>query len=151
MMRAGASVVLGYVVMFVVVFATFTLAYLVLGPEGSFQPGSYEVSGAWIIVSIVLSIAAAVLGGLACAVVAKSPTPPKVLAGIVLVLGLIMAVPVLTQSDVEQKARSGEVGNLEAMQNAAQPGWIALLNPVLGAVGVLVGAGLKRRGGGNVA
>ncbi len=151
MMRAIGSVILGYVVMFVVVFVTFTLAYLVLGTEGSFQTGSYEVSGIWILISIVFGFVAAALGGLVCASVAKSPTPPKVLAGIVLVLGLIMAVPVLNQSDVEPKARSGEVGNIEAMQNAVQPGWIALLNPVLGAVGVLVGAGLRRRGGGPVA
>jgi hypothetical protein len=33
---------------------------------------------------------------------------------------------------------------MEAMQNAKQPAWIVLLNPLLGAAGVLVGARLKR-------
>jgi hypothetical protein len=33
------------------------------------------------------------------------------------------------------------------MDNVEQPIWIALLNPLIGAVGVLAGARLKNRGG----
>ncbi len=152
--RAIGSVILGYLVMFAVVFVTFSLAYMAMGVDGAFRPGTYEVSGIWIVTSIVLGFVAAVLGGLVCGAIARSATPPKVLAAVVLVLGLILAVPVLTRSgEAETKPRSAEVGTMEAMQEAVQPVWIALLNPVLGAVGVLVGAGLRKpqgRGGEEV-
>jgi uncharacterized membrane protein YeaQ/YmgE (transglycosylase-associated protein family) len=121
----------------------FTIAYLLMGTEGAFQPDSYDVSGLWLATSIVLGLIAAVAGGFVCAAVAKSATPPNVLALVVVLLGLAMAVPALTKSAAPQ-ARTGDVGNTEAMQNAKQPAWIVLLNPLLGAVGVLVGARLKR-------
>jgi len=140
MARAIGSVVLGYVVMAVAVFATFSIAYLVLGPDGSFKPGTYQVSGLWLVVSIVLSFAAAVVGGCVCAAVARTPTPPKVLAGIVLVLGLVLAIPAMMRESGEPVPRPESVGNVEAMQNAEQPLWITLLNPLIGAAGVMVGA-----------
>lgn len=145
MLRAIGSVILGYLAMAVTVFVSFSIAYLLMGTEGAFQPGSYDVSVLWIVVSIVLSFAAAVLGGFVCVTVAKGPTPPKVLAGIVLVLGLALAVPALTQGDNESLSRPENVGNVEAMQNANQPTWIALLNPFIGAAGVLVGARRRKR------
>jgi hypothetical protein len=38
----------------------------------------------------------------------------------------------------------GAVANMEAMQKARTPGWVALMNPLIGAVGVMVGAGLRQ-------
>lgn len=146
MARAIGSVVLGYLVMFVTVFATLSIAYLLAGTEGAFMPGSYEVSTLWIVLSMILSFAAAVLGGFVCATVAKASTPPKVLAGIVLFLGLALAVPTLRRSDLESTPRTESVGNIEAMQNARQPAWIALLNPLIGAAGVLVGMQRRKSG-----
>ena len=70
--RAIVSVVLGYVMMAATVFFTFTAAYLIMGADGSFKPGTYEVSALWLIVSFVLSFVAAVLGGYVCALIAKS-------------------------------------------------------------------------------
>ncbi|MGD8700219.1 MAG: hypothetical protein PVJ43_13065 [Gemmatimonadales bacterium] len=140
MVRAIGSVVLGYVVMAVAVFATFSVAYLLLGADGSFKPGTYDVSTLWLVVSIVLSFGAAVLGGFVCAAVAKRSKPPKVLAAIVLVLGLALAMPTLTGGDGDPMPRPDDVDNVEAMQNAVQPLWITLLNPLIGAAGVLVGA-----------
>ncbi len=66
---------------------------------------------------------------------------PNILIGIVIVLGVVFAIPVLTGStDVATTARPDTVTMMEAMSNARQPTWIALLNPLLGAVGVLLGA-----------
>jgi hypothetical protein len=67
------------------------------------------------------------------------------LAGLVLVLGIIFAIPVLTApADEAPQARTGDVGNTEAMQNARQPDWLVILNPLLGATGVLIGARFNR-------
>jgi hypothetical protein len=97
----------------------------------------------WVVVSIVLSLFAAVAGGLVCAIVAKSPWGPKALAALVIVLGLALAVPVLTAGP-PTATRGPEVSNTEAMMNARQPVWLALVNPFIGAIGVLLGARFKR-------
>lgn len=139
MVRAVAGVLLGYVTMAVLVFTTFTTAYLGMGTDQAFCPGSYDPSPLWTAVSFVLGFVAAVVGGYACARVSRLPKPPLVLAGLVIVLGLLSAIPHLTATD-EPKSRSGDVSNMEAMMNAHQPAWVALLNPFIGAAGVLVGS-----------
>jgi hypothetical protein len=145
MLRAIAGVVLGYLTMAVLVFVLFTAAYLAMGVDGAFRPGSYDVSDAWIAMSVVVSLGAAIAGGFVCAAVSRLPKPPLVLALLALVLGVLSAIPHLTAEAGEPKERTGDVSNVDAMMAAKQPVWIALANPILGAAGVLVGARLKRR------
>lgn len=142
--RAILSVVVGYVTMFAAIFLTFSGLYLLLGQDLSFRPGSYEPSVLWTVVSFALGIGAAVLGGYTCARIARTVTPPKVLAGVVLVIGLLSAVPILMTVTPPAEARTGEVGNLDAMMKAKQPAWVALANPLVGLAGVLLGARLRR-------
>ncbi len=124
------------------VFVTFSLMYLILGTDDAFQPGSYDVSGGWVLGSIVLGLLAAIAGGRACTAIARKAGTPKVLALAVLVLGILMAIPVLTGGG-EAMMREGEVAMMDAFSQARQPAWIALLNPFIGAIGVLIGARLK--------
>ncbi len=146
MARTVLGVVVGYVVMAVFVMVAFTAAYWILGSEAAFQRGSYQVTGLWIGLSFALGFAGALIGGCVCSVIARNRRAPMALAGFVLVLGLILAVPVLQVPEAaRQRVREAEVGNFEAMQNAVQPGWVAVLNPFVGALGVVVGAGLRRR------
>ena len=70
MLRTIGAVLLGYIVMFVVVFVLMTGAYLGLGAERAFRPPSYEVSGLWTMLSIFIGLAAAVGGDI---VAARSP------------------------------------------------------------------------------
>ena len=141
--RNIAGVVIGYVVMFVVVMTTFTVAYIALGTERSFKPGSYEVTGMWIAVSIILSIAAAILGGFVAAKVGKGRRAASSLAVVVVVLGVILAIPTLDAPPTDEP-RTGEVGNADAMMKAQQPPAISFLNPVVGALGVMVGGRFKK-------
>jgi ABC-type uncharacterized transport system permease subunit len=141
MVRSIVAVVVGYIVLALCIFISFSLLYLMLGADGSFQAGSYRVSMTWLAASLVLGLIAAILAGFVCARVAQNSKVPLVLAGIVLVLGILFAIPVITSTT--DPVRDTNVGNLEAMQNAKQPGWIALLNPVLGAVGIAIGARLS--------
>ena len=145
MARSIGGVVAGYVCMALFVFATFSITYLAMGADGAFQAGSYEVSTLWIVVSFALSVGAAVVGGFVCATIAKNMTACYVLAGIVLVLGLLMTIPVLTGGyEGMPEVRDGSVGNFEAMQYARQPAWIALLNPIIGAGGIVFGGRMKK-------
>ena len=142
--RAIVSVVVGYVVMFATIFLAFTGLYLLLGQDLSFRPDTYEPSLLWTVVSFALGMGAAVLAGYVCARIARTTTPPKVLAGMVLVIGLLSAIPVLMAATTPAVARTGEVGNMDAMMKAKQPAWVAVANPFVGLVGVLLGARLWR-------
>lgn len=144
MLRGIAGVIVGYIAMFAVVFVCLTAAYLLMGTENVFLPGSFVAGMPWMIIMVVVSIIAAVVGGLVCAKVAGGPTAPKVLAVLVFVLGLAMAVGTMGDNKAAVP-RAGNVSNFEAMQNAKEPQWFKFANPLIGAIGVLAGAGLAKR------
>lgn len=145
MVRNILGVVLGYVAMFAFVFISFTVLYLILGADGSFESGTYEVSIVWIIMSFILGLAAAVLGGYLCVLISKNNKAVLVLAALVLIFGIAMAIPALGESanDVYEM-RKNDVSNMEAMQNAKQPAYMLILNPIIGALGVFAGSKLKK-------
>lgn len=145
MVRKIMGVIVGYVEMIAFVLISFFVLYLILGTEGSFEAGTYEVSPVWIVMSIILGLIAAVLGGYFCTLIARSKKPAIVLAGIVWLLSIIMAIPSLGATDEEIiKKRGTDVSNGEAMQNAKQPVALLLLNPFIGALGVLAGSKMNK-------
>ncbi len=145
MWRAIGGVVLGYVAMFVTVFVALTVAYLAMGTDRAFQPGSYEVTGLWLSVHMPIALVAAIAGGFVCAAVARGGQATVWLAGLVLVLGLAMAVPVMMGAGPEPQPRTADVGNFQAMAQARQPAWVAVVTPLIGAAGVWLGGRLKGR------
>ena len=147
MARSIIGVIVGYLTMGVFIFGSFTAAYLSMGADGAFQPGNYDPSTLWLVISFLLGLIAAVAGGLVCRLVAPTMTAVYVLAAIALVLGLVLAVPVMTADRSDIGPRTGDVPNLEAMSKAHTPVWVALLNPLIGAAGIVVGGMLieKRR------
>lgn len=144
MLKTIGGVVGGYVAMFLIVFVSFSLAFLALGPDGAFQPGTYDVTPVWLIVSFVLAFIAAVIGGFVSVTISDDPKVPRALAIVVIVIGLISAIQTMN-ADPVAASRGADVGNLAAMMNATQPTWVALLNPIIGVIGVMLGARLKRQ------
>lgn len=144
MMRTVAAVIVGYLAMALVIFATFSAAYLAMGADAAFKPGSYDVTMLWIVVSFVLGFLAALVAGNVAASISTSSRAPQVLAGAVLVITMLAALPELTSKEAP-KPRTGNVSNMAAMQSARNPVWFALLIPITGAFGVLIGAGIRRR------
>ena len=144
MTRTVVSVILGYVVMFVIVFVTLTASYLVLGMEKTFQPGTFNVTPLWIFVMLVFSLLAAIVGGKVCRMISNRKIASALLVALVVVLGLVSAVPALYA--VEGNAvRTGDVSNLQAMMNAKEPKWVSVLLPVIGVIGVLIGGRTKEK------
>lgn len=141
--RMIAGVALGYVVMAVAVLATFMLAYLVMGANRAFQTDSYEASRLWLVVSTLLGLAAAVLGGWVAVRIGRTHRTAAVLAVAVVVLGVVLALPTLNAPRTDE-VRTGEVGNMEAMMKAQQPPVVSILNPIIGGIGVMIGARLRR-------
>ena len=145
MARKIIGVVAGYIAMAALIFILFTTLYLILGAEGAFQPGNYQASTTWLVLSTILGLIAAVIGGLVCVIIAKDHKAAIWLAGLVLVLGIILAIPGLNAPEAEtNKVREGNVDNMEAMQNAKQPPIALILNPIIGAIGVMAGSRLKK-------
>ena len=144
MIRSILAVIAGYVAIFLFIFVLFTALYFLLGANASFKPGSYQPSILWLALSTPLAFVAAGIGGYLCAALSRGKRVPLALAALVLVLGVIFAVPMLMEPDMNA-VRASDVSNIEAMQKAKEPASVALTNPFLGAAGVLVGGRLRRK------
>lgn len=143
MLRRILGVIGGYVFIVAFIMGTFTALYAILGADGAYEPGTYVVSMSWIIPTFILSFVAAVAGGWICFLISRSLGSVTVFAGIVLVLGLVLAV-MQASADTVIELREGAVSNSEAMQKSIQPLWVAIANPVVGAMGILIGGRLKK-------
>lgn len=144
MIRAILGVILGYLVMVVIVFCTFTASYLLLGADRTFQEGSFQVTGLWLAVSLTLSFLAAIAGGKVCRVVGGGLLAVLGLVALVVVLGGISAIyEILAAAGSAPVARVGSTSNLQAMMNVKEPVSVALVLPIIGAVGVLIGGRKK--------
>jgi len=146
MLKKVLAVFAGYLTMLVFIFAVFTGLYLAIGPDRAFEPGTYEVSMLWLVLSLTLSLVAAILGGYVCAVVGNSSAAVRSLAILVVALGILSAWPALDPAkDPRPNVRTAEVPTMEALMTLRQPPWVAMSLPFIGAVGILIGAARVRR------
>ena len=143
MLRSFLGVIVGYAVLSVFFFAIFTGAYFLLGVERIFQPDSYAVSTLWLVLSAAISLFGSILAGYVCAAISRSQLTCRVFAWIVLIVLILFCLPKLR--DPTPHVRAGEISNMEAMELTQMPVWMHLLNPILGAAGVLLGARMKVR------
>jgi hypothetical protein len=143
MIRGILGVIFGYVALFIVTFITLSATYMTLGAERSFQPGNYMLSPLWLFITSIFALAAAVVGGKVCRVVAGRGWAVFVMAVSALLLGLLAAIPVLFGAE-GTAARTGEITMLEAIVSQKAPAWYALLSPFLSAGGVFIGGKKKK-------
>ena len=142
MIRFIVAIVIGYVVMLLVVIGVFAAASPLVGVDRLFEPGSYQAGRGWIVLSLGIALVAAMTAGSLCARIAPATAAPLWLAAVVLVLGGLMAIPALTSEGASRGGpRPPGITMSDAMAHAEQPLWVALLNPLVGAAGVLIGAG----------
>jgi hypothetical protein len=141
MLRSIVGMIVGYAVLFVFVLVIFTGAFFVLGVERIFQPDSYEVTPLWMVFSAAISLGGSVLAGYVCAAISKSRQTCELFALIIFVVLILFCIPKLR--DRMPHVRAGEVSSMDAMRLTQMPVWMHVLNPFLGALGVLLGAGKK--------
>ena len=142
MLKSIVGVIVGYVAMFAVAFVAYTAAYLGLGPDRAFEPGTYALSGTCVGLMIAITFISGLIGGLTCAAISKSRTTGLVFALIVFVLGFVFELPnIMNHTPV---ARAGDVSNMEAMGKAKPPVWLLFLNPFLGGAAVFMGTRMKK-------
>ncbi|MBK7707669.1 MAG: hypothetical protein IPN69_06435 [Acidobacteria bacterium] len=138
MARNILAVVIGYISIFFFVFVTFTLLYLALGPTQTFVPGTFDVTMTWVVPSVALSIFCGIAGGFICAKIGADSRAVTWLAVTVFVLGILMALPMIFSAP-PSGIRDNNLANMEAMMQARQPLWVAVVNPIIGALSVLIG------------
>jgi len=137
-MKGLLAILAGYFAMALTVFALLMLAYAVLGVNGSFKPGTYDVSLIWSIVMLIVGVGSALLGGWICRKISDHTNTVKILAVVVIVLGILSAIPSFTVP-IPTDVRPDNVSSMDAMMKAITPKWVTIANIVIGAVGVLVG------------
>jgi len=135
--------VAGYLAMAIFIMATFYAAFPILGMDRLFAPGTYDASAVWIALSFVLGLAGAFLGGWVASSVGGKSYAVHVLAGMVLLFGILSALAAPNQDEPRGGARGADATMTDAMNYARQPLWITLVNPLLGVAGVLI-AGRRR-------
>ncbi|HUF03121.1 MAG TPA: hypothetical protein VMM38_03005 [Aridibacter sp.] len=136
------GVIAGYAAIVAFIFISFSILYFAIGADLAYEQGTYNVSLLWIVASAVLGLIAAVIGGYICKRISGSAGTVKVFAGLVLLVGLTIGLTQAFSSPASQEPRTSEVSIMEATQKSVQPVWVALLNPFLGAIGILAGGSL---------
>ena len=144
--RAIAGVIVGYIVMVIGVFVTLSLAWWVLKADGAFlEAPSWEPSMTWTVTSLVLGLVVAIIGGFVCVLIAVNGSKaPIALAILIVVMGAVSAGMQLVKSDGEEPPpRTAEITMFQAMQYTQAPMLSLIGNPIVGAVGALIGARLR--------
>ena len=137
------AVVVGYLVMAIGIGVIFSVAYIVMGAEGAYQPDSWDVSSGWVIMSIIVGVCVALVAGKVCYLIARNHTATKYLIALVLVLGVVSAIMMMIGGGGDE-VRDIAPSVFEATEKSVQPVWLSWLNPLIGAAGVAVGSGLVK-------
>lgn len=140
MLRIIAGIIVGWIVMAILVMAVFFIAWLALGNDGTFQQNSYWTTSTFNIAVLAGGTIAAIVGGLACALIARNAKAALALAAIVTAIGIVTAVMEMKKPD--PPARTGEVTMQDIATHGKEPTWFAFSKVILSAAGIVIGARL---------
>lgn len=144
--RSIVAVVVTYVVMTVLVMGLFAAMWFGLGPNRLLQPGSFKGNMLISALAPAITLACGMFGGWMCGKIARGGGAVKALAGVVLVIGLTMAYFTL-QKPFPADPRDPNMTVMQIMEVGREPTWVAIFNPIGGAIAVLIGgigAGRKK-------
>lgn len=138
MVRSIAAVVVSYIVMMLLIMGMFAGMVFGFGIEGLLKPNSFQGNMIITILAPAIALLAGLVGGLVCAKMGRSKKAVMVLAGLVLVLGLVQAVGTL-QKPFPADPRDPNMTLEQFMEVGREPTWLAIFNPIGGALAILVG------------
>lgn len=146
MARRILGFVAGMLVMWIIVAVAFVVILGVMGPDNVFRQGTWNASMKFIVATSILSLIGAVVGGAVCQIIARRRSVAIVLAALVLIMGFAMvAIQASQQGDEPPPPRPADT-TIDQMKEARkngwirEPRWVSIMNPPLGAAGVLFGA-----------
>ncbi len=138
MLRSILAVVVTYIVMAVLVIASFMGLWYGLGPDRLLQPGTWKGNLFLCIAAPGITVIAGLFGGWLCAKIGRGRGPVMALAAVVLVLGATMAFFTL-QKPPPTGPRPPGMTVEQIMKDGREPTWLAILNPIIGSGAVLIG------------
>src|SRR3954462_16033093 len=145
MLKSIIAIVVSYIVIFLLFSAVFIGLYVGLGVERVFQPDSYEISNLWLVLTMLGSFFAWMLGGWLCVTIGKSLRAGQVFALIVFIASAIGCLSSLNREGDGPHVRAGEVTFMEGLERTVTPRWFHFVNPVVALAGALAGTRMKRR------
>tara|TARA_Y100001933_G_C18814941_1_gene486665 strand:+ start:108 stop:581 length:474 start_codon:yes stop_codon:yes gene_type:complete len=144
MLRSIAGVIVGYIALAVALFVAFSLMYMILGTDGAYKPGSWEVSTTWSIGALIIGFFVALLGGFVCKLVSGRRRGAVVaMAVLIAVLGTLEFVMQMNR-EPPAEPRPEQVATMDAAAKSSTPLWVAGTNVLIGTVGVLIGGNVVR-------
>ncbi|MFM8933796.1 MAG: hypothetical protein ACKOS8_18180 [Gemmataceae bacterium] len=127
--RVLLGVVAGFGAMGMLLAGSLTLAYNLLGEEGTFQPETFQVKPAWLITHVLVELACGLLAGLVSRWLGGTRAV-CLLAALLFCLGAWGAWGKITEGDPGNERFPGETDSMEAANVAVSPTWKHLLAPV---------------------
>jgi hypothetical protein len=143
MLRIIAGVIVGWIVMAVLVMATFAVTILAMGGwEKVLQPESWLTTNTFNIIVLIGGFVAAIAGGLVCGLIARNAAAGYALAALMLVFGIGYAV--INFNEPDPPARTEPATMKAMMDNGKESNWFAITKTISGAIGVLIGSALVK-------
>lgn len=148
------AVIAGLVIMSIIIAVVQIGGYFVLGPDRVYQSGTFDLSTLYLVIWALSGLVAALVGGAVCALVSKHPKGAvRSMIVVMLVFSVFQLIGVLMQPGLseEEQVRTPELTTEQIFERGQQamPVWIVISNPVIGVVGVMIGASLVRRKNGS--
>ena len=148
-MRAVAGFLAGWLAMGLVVFGLFLVGPLVLGIERVFEPGLYQATPLWIGLAMGIGLLGAMLGGWVAARLGRGRGPAVALAVLVVVSTILSELSRKPETDataVRPPGQSVLEVLMESREHAFEPLVTRVTNPIVGLLGLWLGASLALRG-----
>jgi hypothetical protein len=141
MLRSIAAVVLSYIAMAILVMVAFAGLWMGLGPDRLLEPGSWKGNLFFTIAVPTITAVAGLFGGWMCVKIGRGKGPAMALAALVMVLGMTMAYFTMQKPEPTGPRDPGMTME-QIMEKGREPTWVAISNPIIGAVTVLLAARL---------
>ena len=141
MVRAFFGAAVGYLIIGGLVFSGLSGAWVYLGAELIVIPGSYDATLQWTFMTIFWGFLSAIIGGHVSTWLGRSEVCPQVLIAIVLVAGIMSAVPSLqaSYSSVDVVLDPADWNIFQAASTLITPNWYNFLLPLVTALGIFIG------------
>jgi hypothetical protein len=138
MVRHIGAALVGLAVYFVAHWLGLVIAWGRWGPDFAFRGQTAVVTGGWLLFSLALAVGAAFLGGWVAGSLGGG-RPVQLLAGFLLILGMVTVVTGSRRAPVEPPEDLAALSVREALVVAVEPGWAGVLEALLATAGALVG------------
>ncbi|HYE61139.1 MAG TPA: hypothetical protein VD997_04015 [Phycisphaerales bacterium] len=138
MLRSILAVIVSYIVIAVLVMALFGGLWFGMGPDRLLEEGTWKGNMILCIAAPGITGVVGLFGGWVCAKIGRARGPVMALAGVVLVIGFTMAYFTLQKPEPTGVREPGLTVE-QFMEKGREPTWVAVSNPIIGAVAVLCG------------